>query len=118
MWLNPFGNQATHDAVNGTERPGSEPNQNSAELINWFFVNSSTFLETELFVLDATLSGRTGWELAGGEVFYGLGVQYRQNHFSAIYGDNNNIAVNSIGLKTQLRVIILTKGSAKHRPRY
>lgn len=94
LWLNPFGNQATGDVVNGTERPGSEPNQNSAELINWFFVNSSTFLETELFVLDATLSGRTGWELAGGEVFYGLGVQYRQNNFSAIYGDNNNIDVN------------------------
>ena len=82
MWLNPFGNQ-----VDGA-------NPNSAELVNWFFVQSTTFLETELFVFDATLSGETGWELAGGPVLYGAGLQYRQNTFSATYGDNNNIAVN------------------------
>lgn len=94
MWLNPFGNQAPRNPVTGVERPGDEPNQNSAELIDWFFVQSWSFLETELFVFDATLSGETGWELAGGPVLYGLGAQYRQNTFAATYGPNNNIAVN------------------------
>jgi iron complex outermembrane receptor protein len=82
LWLNPFGNQVT----------GSNPN--TPELIDWFFVHSTSFLETELFVADFTLSGETGWELAGGPVMYGVGAQYRQNTFAATYGDNNNIAVN------------------------
>lgn len=94
LWLNPFGNQAPTNAVTGAERPGSEPNQNSAELINWFFVRGSTTLETELFVAEGTLSGETGWELAGGQVLYGFGGQYRRETYSAVYGDNNNIAVN------------------------
>ena len=94
MWYNPFGNQAPVNPVTGVERPGSEPNQNSAELINWFFVESTSLLETELFVLDATFSGETGWELSGGPVMFGVGAQYRQNPFAATSGDNNNIAVN------------------------
>ena len=94
MWYNPFGNQAPTNAVTGEARPGDEPNQNSAELINWFFVESTSLLETELFVLDATFSGETGFELAGGPVMFGVGAQYRQNTFAATYGDNNNIAVN------------------------
>nr|WP_238934578.1 TonB-dependent receptor [Maricaulis parjimensis] len=94
MWYNPFGNQAPVNPVTGVARPGDEPNQNSAALIDWFFVQSSTLLETELFVFDATLSGETGWEMSGGPVMYGIGAQYRQNSFEATYGDNNNIAVN------------------------
>ena len=82
LWLNPFGNQV------------SGANPNTPELINWFFVHSSSFLETELFVADLTLSGDTGWELAGGPVLIGVGGQYRKNDFAATYGANNNIAVN------------------------
>ena len=82
MWLNPFGNQV------------SGANPNSAELIDWFFVQSTTLWESELFVIDFTLSGETGWEMAGGPVLFGTGAQYRKNYYAATYGDNNNIAVN------------------------
>ena len=95
MWLNPFGNAIPGDEVIGVERPGSEPNQNTnLDLINWFFVPTSTQVNTDESVLEFTLSGGTGFELPGGEVLFGVGAQYRENTFTARYSDNNNLAVN------------------------
>ncbi|WP_187275697.1 TonB-dependent receptor domain-containing protein [Parahaliea aestuarii] len=82
-WLNPFGNALT----------GTGPDNNNREMIDWFFVPASTEVTTDLFVADLNLSGSTGLSLGGGEVLFGVGLQYRDNGFEAEYGDNNNLAV-------------------------
>ena len=94
LWLNPFGNAVAGNPSTGDVRPGGAAVPNAVELYNWFFVESTTNLDTELLAIEGTISGETGWELAGGPVLFGAGAQYRENTFEARYGPNNNIAVN------------------------
>ena len=95
LWLNPFGNAVTAGAVNGTTNPqGNAALANSKELTDWFFVKSSTQVNSRLFVIDANINGSTGLRLPGGDVQFGIGAQYRYNWFVTTYGNNNNIAVN------------------------
>ena len=95
LWLNPFGNAVTAGAINGTTNPqGNAALANSKELADWFFVRSSTQVDSQLFVLDANVSGSTGIKLPGGDVQFGVGGQYRYNWFDTRYGANGNIAVN------------------------
>ncbi|HXI86374.1 MAG TPA: TonB-dependent receptor [Parvularculaceae bacterium] len=84
LFLNPFGNAIT----------GTGPANNNLDLIKWFFVKSTTHIDTKIWVGDLIFSGGTGVDLPGGEIKFGLGAQYRKNDFSIRYGDNNNLAVN------------------------
>lgn len=95
LWLNPFGNAVTNGAINGTTNPqGNAALANSKALTDWFFVKSNTAVDSQLFVLDANVSGSTGIKLPGGDIQFGVGAQYRYNWFDTVYGANNNIAVN------------------------
>ena len=93
-YLNPFGNAVPGNRATGQDNPGPEVNVNTAELTNWFFVKSYSRTVTDLFVVDATLSGGTGISLPGGEVKFALGAQYRHDKYKVSYGANNNLAIN------------------------
>jgi iron complex outermembrane receptor protein len=66
---------------------------NSAEIFDYFFVDSQTTTETELWVGDLVLSGQTGISLPGGQVGFAIGGQYRKEYFSTAYGNNNNLDI-------------------------
>ena len=92
LWLNPFGNAVTAGAVNGTTNPqGNAALANNQTLTDWFFVKSFSTVDSQLFVLDANLSGSTGIKLPGGDVQFGIGAQYRYSWFETKYGNNNNL---------------------------
>ena len=95
LYLNPFGNAAAVNPATGVANPNYVSSvANSAELASYFFVKSSSQAQTSLFVADASISGRTGISLPGGDVKFGVGAQYRKEKFSVKYGTNNNIDVN------------------------
>ena len=95
LYLNPFGNQATVNPATGNTNPqGSAALANSAELASWIFVRSNTDVDTELFVADASVSGKTGLTLPGGDISFGLGGQYRYTWLTTTYGANSNITTN------------------------
>ncbi|RDE06770.1 TonB-dependent receptor plug domain-containing protein [Sphingomonas aracearum] len=95
QWLNPFSNAIGTNLVTGATNPqATAALANSADLARWFFVKSSTRVDTELFVADASISGKTGLHLPGGDVAFGVGAQYRYSWFDTRYGANNNLAIN------------------------
>lgn len=66
---------------------------NDATTIDDFFTVIQRKANTQQFVADAVLSGKTGIELGGGEVAFALGGQYRRDGYSRWYGDTNNLDV-------------------------
>lgn len=95
FYLNPFGNAVAVNPASGATNPNFVPSvANTAELASYFFVKSFSQARTNLFVADASISGRTGLTLPGGDVQFGVGAQYRKEKFSIKYGPNNNLAVN------------------------
>ncbi|MEG3180692.1 TonB-dependent receptor domain-containing protein [Sphingomonas sp. LT1P40] len=94
MWFNPFGNAVTRNAATGaTNSQGNGP-ANSSVLTDWFFVKSFTQVDTELTVVEGSISGGTGFSLPGGEVQFGIGGQYRSESIDTTYGAANNLAQN------------------------
>lgn len=95
LWLNPFGNAVQSNLATGATNPAYVSSvANSAELARWFFVKSLSQADTSLFVGEASISGRTGISLPGGDVQFGVGAQYRRDTYSVNYGNNNNLSVN------------------------
>lgn len=94
LWFNPFGNAVSVNAATGDTNPVANGPINSAELTDWFFVRSTSKVDTNLFVAEGSLSGGTGLSLPGGEVQFGVGAQYRDTSISGRYGANNNLATN------------------------
>ncbi|MEO7690654.1 MAG: TonB-dependent receptor [Sphingomonas sp.] len=95
MWLNPFGNAVQSNLATGATNPNYvSAVANSADLARWFFVKSFSQVYTNLFVGEASVSGKTGITLPGGEVQFGVGAQYRRDSYAVTYGNNNNIAIN------------------------
>ena len=94
-YLNPFGNAVAVNPATGAANPNFVSSvANSADLVDFFFVKTFSQARTNLFVADASISGRTGISLPGGDVQFGVGAQYRKEKFSINYGGNNNIAFN------------------------
>ncbi|WP_036767019.1 TonB-dependent receptor domain-containing protein [Parvularcula oceani] len=93
FYLNPFGNAIRRNLGTGAVNPDAAgPFNDNSELNDWFFVQTSSGTENELFVLDGVVSGPVGFELPGGEARFGAGAQYREQNFETIYGENNNLA--------------------------
>ncbi len=59
-----------------------------------FFRTVRTTTETQLFVGDIVLSGRTGITLPGGDVGFAVGAQARKSYYTVTYNDDSNIAIN------------------------
>ncbi|WP_375391917.1 TonB-dependent receptor domain-containing protein [uncultured Sphingomonas sp.] len=93
-FLNPFGNAVAVNAATGNTNPQANGPANTASLASWIFQRGSTVYDTELFVADAQISGKTGVTLPGGDVAFALGGQYRKTWFETKYSGNGNIAQN------------------------
>jgi len=95
MYFNPFASAIPSNPITGAANPG----YNSALAVNkdlakWFFQKLSTKQSSRLFVGEAVLNGKTGISLAGGDVAWAAGVQYRRSYFKADYNDISNAAIN------------------------
>ncbi|WP_095012725.1 TonB-dependent receptor [Tsuneonella mangrovi] len=96
LWFNPFTSASPTNPANGALNPYYVPGlENSPELVNWVQVPNGTFQREEQYVLDAVLSGGTGFELPGGEVQFALGAQYRKNKYTSTpINKESNLDVN------------------------
>jgi iron complex outermembrane receptor protein len=87
-YFNPFSNAVQANAVTGAQNPGfNAAVANNPDLIRWFFPQLATKQEQRLFVFDAVLNGKTGLSLAGGDVAWAAGVQWRKDGFEANYNN-------------------------------
>lgn len=107
FYFNPFSTAVQQNPVSGATNPNFAGTRNpagfsltpgaglvnSADIFNYFFVDSQTTVETELYVGDLVLSGTTGIALPGGEIGFAVGGQYRRDNYSTMYGVNNNLNI-------------------------
>ncbi|TAL28145.1 MAG: TonB-dependent receptor [Phenylobacterium sp.] len=95
LWFNPFSNAVAGAAITGAANPGFNPTvANNPDLIRWLFPQVATKQTTRLVVFDAVLNGKTGIELAGGDVAWAAGVQARRDTFDSQYSPFTNIGEN------------------------
>ena len=96
LYFNPFINGHSGNPATGQTNPGYIPgNENSFEVLDYMFERNGTDQSEETFVFDAVLSGETSFALAGGNVAYAVGGQYRHSSFrSDPLSDLDNAAVN------------------------
>jgi len=59
-----------------------------------FFRTTRTTADTQLFVGDVVLSGRSGIQLPGGELAFAIGGQYRKDYYTRLYNADSNLANN------------------------
>jgi iron complex outermembrane receptor protein len=82
LYWNPFAsafpNQPERNLANPSYVPGSE---NPVELYRWFSDPRKTEFQIQSLDVDAVFSGQTGIQLPGGEIGWGLGVNWRQVEF-------------------------------------
>lgn len=107
-FFNPFSTAVQANAATGQVNPNYAGTRNpagfstapGAGLVNDlatfdnFFRQTRTQYDTQLFVGDLVLSGRTGITLPGGDIGFAVGGQYRRNYYSVLYNADSNLAVN------------------------
>lgn len=94
-WANPFSNAIPGNAITGQGGGTFNPAlANSAALTRWFFQKLETEQVSGLLVVEGLVSGKLGWELAGGDAMWAFGAQYRRASFTARYNDFANRARN------------------------
>ena len=95
MYFNPFASAIPSNAITGAANPAYNASLAiNKDLAKWFFQKLSTKQSSRLFVGEAVLNGKTGISLAGGDVAWAAGVQYRRSYFKADYNDISNAAIN------------------------
>ena len=92
LYFNPFGNSSASNPAEGLTNPNySATVANSNDVINWFYVPFAQSIETQLYVGEASVSGKTGIHLPGGDLAFAVGGQYRRTSYDSFYFANNNI---------------------------
>jgi iron complex outermembrane receptor protein len=87
-YFNPFSNGIANNTITGVTNPEfSAATANNADLVRWFFRESSTKQTQRQFVADLVFNGETGIELGGGNVAWALGGQFRRGGFTSEYSD-------------------------------
>jgi len=85
-YFNPFSNAIQANAITGATNPGfNAATVNNPDLIRWFFPQLATKQAQRLFVVDAVVTGKAGITLAGGDVAWAAGVQFRNDVFESRY---------------------------------
>lgn len=86
-YFNPFTNSVATSAVNGAANPYFNPAvANDPQVVGWLYGNYTNVLTNQLVVVDTVFSGETGIELAGGNIAWAVGAQYRYNRELRKYG--------------------------------
>jgi iron complex outermembrane receptor protein len=93
QYFNPFGNGIAGNPAEGLTNPAySASVANSNDVINWFYVPFAQSVETQLYVGEASISGKTGIHLPGGDLAFAVGGQYRKTKYDSFFFANNNLA--------------------------
>lgn len=97
-FFNPFTNGLQTSATNGQVNPYYRGGSNAAlnnnpQMLQWLYGKYTNVTTETLLVLDAVVSGKTGFTLPGGEVAWAAGYQWRYNRDKFEAGDlfNNQI---------------------------
>ena len=94
-YYNPFSNAIQANAVTGQANPNYVPGlENSATLANWMTDGVGTVVTADLLVFDATVSGMSGIEAAGGEVGWAAGVQVRREGYETVPNEVTDLTQN------------------------
>ncbi|RIJ23787.1 TonB-dependent receptor [Henriciella barbarensis] len=81
-YYNPFSNAIQSSAITGQANPNYVPGlENSSTLAEWMTDGVGSVVTTNLTVFDATLSGLSGVQAAGGEIGWAAGVQVRRESY-------------------------------------
>ena len=94
-WYNPFSNAIPANGITGEANPGYVPGlENTATLANWMTDGVGTVVTTDLLVLDASISGMSGVQAAGGEIGWALGMQVRREGYEVDPNEVSDLTVN------------------------
>lgn len=88
MWLNPMSNAIPGAPLHGVAvNPGYVPAvANTAELAQWLMQHQESWLKSEIYEVNGVLTGDIPqWRLAGGEVSWVAGTQFRRNEYHTRY---------------------------------
>ena len=81
-YYNPFSNAIPSSAITGAANPNYVPGlENSATLADWLTDGNATTVTTDLLVWDASVSGLSGVQAAGGEIGWAVGAQVRRESY-------------------------------------
>ncbi|MFC3079060.1 TonB-dependent receptor domain-containing protein [Phenylobacterium terrae] len=100
MWFNPFSTGIARNAATGEVNPnyvaGSPAAQaNSREVADWMFEDYGYNSRADLFVADAVVNGKfDSLNLAGGDIGWALGAQYRVQGFERRVNNISNADIN------------------------
>lgn len=82
LWFNPFSNAGPGNPALGLTNPGFvSAAANNPAVIDWLYDRQFSTQTQDLFVLDASLDGVLPWQLAGGEIGWAFGAQYRTTEY-------------------------------------
>ncbi|RAN37599.1 hypothetical protein HY11_08925 [Hyphomonas pacifica] len=94
-YYNPFSNGIPQSGVTGQANPNYVPGlENSVALANWLTDGVGTVVTTDLLVLDASISGMSGVQAAGGEIGWALGMQVRREGYEVDPNEVSDLTVN------------------------
>ena len=91
LYFNPFSNSFAGNPALGLSNPFyTGPNggdltatSNDLDLIEYLFEGSGSRQQEKQFVVDALLSGLTGIDFGGGDIAFGVGLQYRKTDYTS-----------------------------------
>lgn len=92
LWFNPFSNALQTNVVTGATNPNFTA-ANSLEVLDFILEDTFTEQEIKLTVLEGVLDGQLPISLAGGDVGWAFGGQYRKEEFDRSYNDIANLDV-------------------------
>ena len=100
-FFNPYTNSLQTSATNGATNPLFRPNvANNPQVPANFYGNYTNVATNTLLVADLVFSGKTGIELAGGEIAWAAGYQWRynrdDNEFGTLFNNQATPCVDSI----------------------
>ncbi len=92
-YFNPFSNSTAKNSLTGATNPGfNAALVNNPDLVRWFFRQGETKATSKLFVVDAVINGATPIHLAGGDVAWAAGVQFRRSSYANTLDNLSNSA--------------------------
>ncbi len=97
FWYNPFSTAIQYNALTGQLNPNYDAANanNNSELNNWMFASRWDETKVSNLTFDAVFSGDIGVELAGGDIQWAAGVQYRDDSYDREVSDNQNLDINN-----------------------
>jgi iron complex outermembrane recepter protein len=95
QWFNPFSTGVALNSITGQTNPqfNAALAATNASLTSWFFQKLKTEQQTSISVVDAVISGESGFKLGAGAIGWALGYQHRENSFQSKFDPLSDLTV-------------------------